>query len=109
MRLQDGGHLSRRDAPDVRAPGRDDDGQRDGIRERHDGHDDGGYPPADLHGAGLVPLGPEEVEEEGGAEDGGDRDADEDVVRLDADEVVVVDRGAVDPRDVLLLADVICF
>lgn len=36
-------------------------------------------------------LGPEEVEEEGGAEDGCDINADEDVVRSDADEVVVVD------------------
>jgi len=36
-------------------------------------------------------LRPEEIEEEGGTEDGGDEDTDEDVVRCDADEVVVVD------------------
>lgn len=35
-------------------------------------------------------LRPEEVEEEGGAEDGGDVDAVEDVEGGDADEVVVV-------------------
>jgi len=41
-----------------------------------------------------VALGPKEVKEEGGAENGGDEDADENVVAGDANEVVVVNRGA---------------
>lgn len=40
-------------------------------------------------------FGPEEVGEEGAAEDGGDVDANKDVVRGDAAEVVVWRRGSV--------------
>jgi hypothetical protein len=40
--------------------------------------------PRQLDALGLFPLGPEEVKEEGAAEDCGDIDTDEDVVRGDA-------------------------
>lgn len=40
-----------------------------------------------------MPFRPEQVEEEGAAEDGGNVDADEDVEGGDADVVVVVDKG----------------
>jgi len=56
-----------------------------------------------------VPFEPEEVEEEGGAKDDGDVDTNEDVVRGDADEVVVVDSGAGGVfGDEVLLVDVVC-
>ena len=53
-------------------------------------------------------LGPEQVEEEGRAEDGGDVHADEDVVGCDANERVVVDGGAGRVlSDEVLLIDVV--
>lgn len=64
--------------------------------------------PGDDYAARLAALGPEEVEEEGAAEDGGDVDADEDVVGCDADEVVVVDGcEGVLMGDEILLGDVV--
>lgn len=51
-------------------------------------------------------FGPEEVGEEGAAEDGGDVDANKDVVRGDAAEVVVGAGGVF--GDEVLLADVVC-
>lgn len=86
-----------------------DDGVGEGAREGEEAGEHGADAPGELDGLGLMPFGPEEVEEEGGAEDGGDVDADEDVVRGDADEVVVVDGGAGRVlRDEVLLVDVIC-
>lgn len=80
--------------------------QRAGQRQRAREH--GTRAPRGFHAPGLAALGPEEVKEEGGAEDSGDEDADEDVVAGDADEVVVVHCGAggVD-GDELLLVDII--
>lgn len=49
--------------------------------------------PGELYSCGLASLGPEEVEEEGRSKDSGDVNADEDVVRGDANIVVVVDPG----------------
>jgi hypothetical protein len=55
-----------------------------------------------------VALGPEQVEEEGGSEDGGDVDADEDVEGGDSDEVVVVNiGGGVLLGEEVLLVDVV--
>jgi hypothetical protein len=55
-----------------------------------------------------VALGPEQVEEEGGSEDGGDVDADEDVEGGDADEVVVVNiGGGVLLGEKVLLVDIV--
>lgn len=53
-------------------------------------------------------LRPEQVEEESGAEDGGDEDADEYIVGRDADEVVVVDCNVGgELGDEFLLVDVV--
>ena len=61
------------------------------VGERqHAGEDGASFPSVD-DASRLLSLRPEEIEEEGGTEDGGDKDTDEDVVRCDADEVVVVD------------------
>lgn len=51
-------------------------------------------------------FGPEEVREEGAAEDGGDIDANQDVVRGDAAEAVVGAGGVF--GDEVLLVDVVC-
>lgn len=55
-------------------------------------------------------FGPEEVEEEGRAEDERDEDAGEDIIRGRADKVVVVFVNGVicDLLDSLLLVDVVC-
>lgn len=81
--------------------------QRSGEREKAGQY--GADAPCEFHGGCLMSLGPEEVEEEGGAEDGGDVDAHEDIVRGNADEVVVVDGGAGTVLcDEVLLVDIIC-
>lgn len=51
-------------------------------------------------------FGPKEAGEEGAAEDGGDVDANKDVVRSDAAEVVVGAGGVF--GDEVLLVDVVC-
>lgn len=80
----------------------------EGGGERKHAGEDGADAPGELDGGRLAAFGPEEIEEEGGAEDGGDVDADEDVVRGDADEVVVVDGGAGGlDGDEILLVDVV--
>lgn len=58
----------------------------------------------------LMPFGPEQVEEEGRAENESDKDAGEDVVRRRADVVVVVlvDGVVRDMCNPLLLVDIIC-
>lgn len=79
-----------------RVGGEDDCAAQRGAEGEQDGEDAADLP-GELDAAGLVALGPEEVEEEGGPEDGGDVDADEDVVGEDADEVVVGDGVAGEP------------
>jgi hypothetical protein len=49
------------------------------VGEREDAGEDGAGFPGEFYGGGFVALGPEEVEEECGAEDCCDEDADEDV------------------------------
>lgn len=83
---------------------------RQSIRESHDGYHNGANLPSPFHGLALVSLGPEQVEEEAGAEDRGYGYADEYVVGGDADEIVVLDEGAAvaSVGDSVLLVDVIC-
>jgi hypothetical protein len=78
----------------IRAPRGDDVRIRQRARERQHAGQHSADAPCAFDGARLGALGPEQVEEEGGAEDGGDEDADEDVERADADVVVVVHAGA---------------
>lgn len=73
--------------------GCDDDSQGNGVSESHEADEDGADFPCDSDAAGLVAFGPEEVEEEGGTENGGDGYADEDVVGGNADKVVVIFDG----------------
>ena len=81
----------------------------DRIRQRHPADDDRADLPRQMHRRALVSLWPEQVEEEGGAEDGGDGDADEDVVGGDADNVIIVNGGvAVEGFDEALLVHVVC-
>jgi hypothetical protein len=68
--------------------------ERQGRGEREYTSEDGADAPSEFDGGRFEAFGPEEVEEEGCAEDGRDVNAVEDVVGGDADEVVVVDRGA---------------
>lgn len=82
-------------------------GHRDGIGKSHDRDDDRGDLPGPPHGIRLGPLGPEQVEEEAGAEDGGDGDADEDVVGGDADVVVVFHMALTTSLNAVLLVNVI--
>lgn len=58
----------------------DDDGKGNGIGKGHDGDDEGADPPGPANVFWLIAFGEEEIEEESGAEDGGDGDADKDVV-----------------------------
>lgn len=96
-------------ARDVRLVRRRDDREGQRGREHHDASEDAADFPRQTHGAGFVAFGPEEVEEEGCAEDGGDVYADEDVEGGDADVVVVVFDGMViEVVDVFLLVDVVC-
>jgi hypothetical protein len=54
-------------------------------------------------------LWPEKIEEEGSTENGGDEDADEDVERSDADEVVVMNVGGGElGLHESLLIDIVC-
>jgi hypothetical protein len=79
-----------------------------GARQCEQASEIGANLPRQLDGLRLSPIGPEKVEEEGAAEDGRDVYTDEDVVRGDTDEVVVVDCDAgVKFRDELLLVDVV--
>lgn len=97
------------DVDEVRGAGREDDGVSERAGQREQNREHGADAPGEFHGGGLGAFGPEEVEEEGGAEDGGHVDADEDVVGGDADEVVVVDGGVgLFDGDVALLVDVVC-
>jgi hypothetical protein len=68
--------------------------KRQGRGQREYASEDGADAPCEFDGGRLAAFGPEEVEEEGCAEDGRDVDAVEDVVAGDADDVVVVDGGA---------------
>jgi hypothetical protein len=68
--------------------------QRQGRGQREYASEDGADAPCEFDGRGFEAFGPEKVEEEGGAEDGRDVDAVEDVVAGDADDVVIVDGGA---------------
>jgi hypothetical protein len=90
----------------IRAPRRDDVRIRQRTRERQHASQHAADAPCAFDGAGLCALGPEQVEEEGGAEDGGDEDADEDVERADANVVVVVHADAVG-LEVGLLVEVV--
>lgn len=83
--------------------------QSQGIGQRQERHHDRRNLPRQLDGLALLPLGPEQIEEEAGREDGGDSDADEDVVGEDADDVVVVHQSAAAAAtgDAVLLVDVI--
>lgn len=60
--------------------------------QSHDRRQNRTHPPRQLHGAALVSLRPDQVEEEGGAEYGGDEDPDEDVERRGSDVIVVEHR-----------------
>lgn len=103
------GRLGGVDAGDVCELGGGDDGQGESGGEGEHAGKHAANAPGDLDGGRLVALGPEEVEEEGSAENGGDVDADEDVVRGGADVVVVVYMGAgVQFGNKLLLVDVVC-
>jgi hypothetical protein len=82
--------------------------KRQGRGQREYASEDGADAPCEFDGGRFEAFGPEEVEEEGCAEDGGDVDAVEDVVGGDADEIVVVDgcAGGV-LRYPVLLVDVV--
>ena len=70
-----------------------DDGESQGICEAHHTREHTAELPSKADGLALLSLGPEQVEEESQSKDGGDVNADEDIVRGNADEVVVVDFG----------------
>lgn len=92
----------------MRLSRRNNDSQSQGVGKRHDAHSNCRYLPSQAYGLGLMALRPEEVEEEGRAEDGGNGDADEDVVGCDAKEVVVVfDGEGVKRGDEILLVDIV--
>ena len=80
----------------------------EGSRKSEHAGEDGADAPCELDGLGLAAFRPEEIEEEGRAEDGGDVDANEDVVGCDANEVIVMNSGTGRPfRNEVLLVDVV--
>jgi hypothetical protein len=91
-----------------RTPGRHDICVCQHASQSHHASDDGANLPRDFDTARLATFRPEEVEEEGAAEDRGDIDTNEDVEGGDADEIIIVDRCLrVFALHKLLLVDVV--
>lgn len=67
-----------------------DDGKGEGAGEMENGCQHAAHLPRNQHSSALVPLRPDQVEEEGRAKDEGDKHAGEDVVAARAHVVVVV-------------------
>lgn len=65
--------------------------ERNGISQTHDRHNRSADPPCPSNIGWLEAFRKEEIEEEGRSKDGGHRDSNEDVVRGDANKVIIVD------------------
>lgn len=86
----------------------DDDGKSQSVAEAHDTGEDAAELPGNPDGLALLSLGPKQIEEKGGAKDGSNVDAHENVVRGTTDKVVVAYFGrAVQAFNKSLLLDVV--